>query len=121
MVISFNLYVILYAISLFGLSWILVYGEGPFNVVSHIRNYFSSINANLRQLWSCMMCMPTQLSFLLSLVSLLCGVYFTPFTLMFGSVWYLAIPFDMFFGGATCYIINTILETFEALTNKLEQ
>ena len=87
--------IIFYFISVYGLSFMMVYQEGPFNIFTRIRK----LNNGLNKLLSCMFCTPTWLGMIFSLVNML---LFTsaPFTLgfiIFGNIcyWPLIFIFDM--------------------------
>lgn len=116
---STGLIIFLYAIMTYGICNIVVYGSGPFRIFEHIRNISDSINEHFGQMFSCMMCLPTNLGILLSVLNwFLIPVAFTPFNILFAgtSLWWVAMIFDGAFTSGIVWLINTIQEYFENKT-----
>jgi len=100
--------IILYFIAIYGLSFMMVYQNGPFNLFSHIRN----ISKGLKDLLSCMFCTPTWLGMFASLLNITI-FQTTPFTvgfLIFGSItyWPLIIMFDILITPVVVHFIDLI-------------
>ena len=98
----------------YGMSNMVVYANGPFHIFEWWRNTAFKIHPQLGELFTCMICYPTWNGMLLSVVSLLVGINFTPFTVIFdGSYWLLAILFDGCVGSGATWVIHNIEEYFE--------
>ncbi len=107
-------FLFVYCLMCYGLSAALVYYNGPGDILLKFR---LSVNDNkyLSELFSCMFCLPTNIGFVLSLLSLIFAqnIPFTPFTALMddhASLWPLIILFDGFFTGAAVSIIDTIVD-----------
>lgn len=109
--------ILCYCIMVYGVSNIVVFGSGPFRVFEWLRYWTNEIDEHLGQLFSCMMCFPTNLGIALSLINwFLIPVAFTPFNIMFGSVtglWWLAAIFDGAFTSGVVWLIHHIQEYLE--------
>ena len=72
----------------------------------------------------CMMCTSTNIGWIFSLINILCfpTLHFTPATMLFGDLtfWYLIIIFDAFFTSGSVWLIHTMQEAFESITNYLK-
>ena len=116
---STGLIIFLYAIMTYGICNIVVYGSGPFRIFEHIRNISDNIYEHFGQMFSCMMCLPTNLGILLSVLNwFLIPVAFTPFNILFAgtSLWWVAMICDGAFTSGIVWLINTIQEYFENKT-----
>ena len=122
-----------YILACFGISEAIVYFNGPFGIIERLREVISpegktgimkEVCQALTEMTSCMLCFPTNLGFLMSIVSMLMGTYFTPFTIIFSSaIGNITLPvflgccipcivLDGFFTGGCVYIIHNIIEAF---------
>lgn len=98
----------------YGMSNMIVYSSGPFHCFLHFRNLMGKISKHLEELFSCMICYPTWNAMLLSIVSIIIGIHFTPFTLIFaGTHPFLSILLDGCFGSGSAWLIHTIQEYYE--------
>lgn len=107
-------FLFIYCLMCYGLSAALVYYNGPGDILSKFRLSVSD-NKYLSELFSCMFCLPTNIGFVLSLLSLIFAqnTPFTPFTVLMGdhaSLWPLIILFDGFFTGAVVSIIDSMVD-----------
>ena len=98
----------------YGISSALVYYRGPFGVIDKFRGLIAS-NENLNELFSCMFCLPTNIGFVMSVLSILfsASVPFTPFTVLFAGnlyLWPFIVLFDGFYTGAVVSIIDTFVD-----------
>lgn len=112
---------IIYCIMAYGLTNLLVYGSGPFNILGKFREFCYKYLHTIGEMLECMMCTSTNIGILLSLIDiLLFNINFTPFNILFNNnqLWYLIIPFDAFFTSGIVWLIHTLQEFFETLTNK---
>lgn len=51
-------YFFIFIFTVYGLSNMIVYSNGPFNIFSGFRSLMNKVNPNLGELFSCMMCFP---------------------------------------------------------------
>lgn len=113
------LIILIYCIMAYGFSNMMVFGSGPFRIFERIRNLASSVSEHFGSLFSCMMCFPANLGWIMSLVDwfLVTGVAFTPFNLLFAgtNLWWLAMLFDCCFTSGIVWIINHIDAFFESI------
>lgn len=111
-----------YIFMAYGLTNLLVYGSGPFDVLIHFREWMGKIHRTLSDMLECMMCTSTNIGLLLSIINLIFipNIPFTPFNYIFSdtSLWFLIIPFDACITSGCVWIIHTIQETLESITNK---
>ena len=110
--------IIVYSLCAYGLSNIIVYSSGPFNIFSKLREYSNKVlPSNLGELFECMICFPTWVGILFSIIDifLLRDISFTPFNLIFNdnNFWYIIILLDSFFTSGTTWLLHTIQESFE--------
>lgn len=115
---------IIYILCAYGIANMIVYSSGPFNLFNHLRNFMDKSPSNLGELFHCMICFPTWVGIILSFFDIffLTTVNFTPFNIMINdsSLWYYIIPLDAFITSGSVWLIHTIQETFESITNKNE-
>lgn len=111
-----------YVIMTYGLTNLLVYGTGPFNVLIKFREFCGNIHETFSEMLECMMCTSTNVGFILSVINLifLPHIPFTPFNWLFYdiSLFWLIIPLDAFFTSGCVWLLHTIQETLESITNK---
>jgi len=111
------LIVLCYSIMAYGICNIIVFGSGPFRIFEKLRYWSDYIDEHFGQLFSCMMCLPTNLGIVLSIINwFLIPIAFTPFNIMFGSVtglWGLAAICDGAFTSGIVWLIHHIEEYFE--------
>jgi hypothetical protein len=103
----------------YGACNVMVFGSGPFRIFERIRELADDINEHLGQMFSCMMCLPTNFGIICSLVNwFLIPIAFTPFNLVFAGTgfWWLAMLCDGAFTSGIVWLINTIQEYFENKT-----
>ena len=111
------LIVLCYSIMAYGICNIIVFGSGPFRIFEKLRYWSDYIDEHFGQLFSCMMCLPTNLGIVLSIINwFLIPIAFTPFNIMFSSVtslWWLAAICDGAFTSGIVWLIHHIEEYFE--------
>lgn len=116
---SNGLIILLYCIMAYGACNVIVFGSGPFKIFERIRYLSDYIDEHFGQLFSCMMCLPTNFGIICSLVNwFLIPVAFTPFNLVFAgtSLWWLAMLCDGAFTSGIVWIIHTVQEYIENKT-----
>ena len=107
---------------MYGLSNLLVYGSGPFNILIKLREYcLNHINV-IGEMLRCMMCTSANLGWIISLCDFFfsSNIHFTPFNLYFPhDMNYLPIiiVLDAFFASGIVWLIHTLQETLESMTN----
>ncbi len=117
-------FIVIYSITMYGLTNLLVYGSGPFNVLVKIRDYCLNHIKVIGEMLQCMMCTSANLGWIISLFDLIClpNLRFTPFNLFLPNdleYWLIIIALDSFFTSGIVWLIHTVQETFESLTNYL--
>ena len=113
------LIVALYSIMAYGACNIIVFGSGPFRIFERIREWADDIDEHFGQLFSCMMCLPTNFGIICSLVNwFFIPIAFTPFNILFAGtgLWWLAMLCDGAFTSGIVWLINTIQEYIENKT-----
>jgi hypothetical protein len=114
---------LIYILCAYGISNIIVYSSGPFDCFTKMRDFMDKYApSNFGELFHCMICFPTWVGIALSVFDIffLKNIAFTPFNISFNndSLWYYIIPLDMFITSGTVWLINTIQETFESITER---
>lgn len=116
---SNGLIIFLYCIMIYGWSNMQCFSDGPFHIFQHIRNLTNLISEHFGKLFTCMICFPANLSWVLSLVDwfLIKEIAFTPFNILFAGtgLWWLALLFDCCFGSGMVWIIHNIESFFESI------
>ena len=114
--------VFIYIISMYGLTNLLVYGDGPFHILTKMRNFFEIKFPMIGRMLDCMMCTSFNIGWMLSLVNILFMPYFmlTPFMYMLQGVtsyWYLIMLFDACFTSGAVWLLHTFQEMCEIIAN----
>jgi len=116
------LYLIIYIICAYNVSFWLVYGEGPFGIFEWFRNFVERYAPQLRKALDCMNCTPTWVGLIASTFNLIIlpNLPLTPFgILLYGKVWCVIIIFlDMIFTAGAVYLLHTLQEFLESFTNE---
>ncbi len=116
---STGLIIFIYSIFLYGISWMFVYASGPFRIFEHVRNTSNSISEHFGQLFQCMVCFPSNLSWVMSLIDwfFLPQVAITPFNILLSGtgLWWLAILMDIGFGAGITWAIHNVVGFFESI------
>ena len=107
-----NLFI--FTMAVYGISSALVYFDGPFRIISRFREFMSK-SETFNELLSCMFCLPTNIGIILSAIALASGIYFTPFSNVFGgtSLWWLSIVMDGFYCGGMTFMLDTLQSKLE--------
>ena len=108
------LILISYIIFLYGCSIIVTQGVGPFNILIKWRAIANNISDNFGLLFRCMLCFPTNLGIICSLINwFFIPVMITPFNMAFSDIhdiWYYSIIACImdgaFAGGIVSFIYN---------------
>ena len=116
---SSGLIIFLYCLMAYGACNVIVFGSGPFKIFEYIRYWADEISDHFGQLFSCMMCLPTNFGIICSLVNwFFIPLAFTPFNILFAGtgLWWLAMLCDGAFTSGIVWLINTFQEYFENKT-----
>ena len=119
------LVIFVFSIMAYSISNHFVYAHGPFHLYDCIRELAGKIHSNLGELFSCMICFPTWVGFILSALNslLLPTIALTPFMVLIGSAapWWIIMILDGFFASGAAWLINTVQEALERTNNNYEQ
>lgn len=113
----------------YGFSVIVTHGIGPFNIFFRLRLWAEEISDNFGMLFKCMLCFPTNLGIVLSLLNwfLLPNFGITPFNIIFDAMhwpWYLCFVAALFDGcltGGVCAFIWNIDDYIDKSTPMFEE
>lgn len=116
-----NSYIVCYIFAMYGLTNLLVYGSGPFNILQKFRDFMGRIHKTFGDMLDCMMCTSTNVAWIASAANLLFfkDIALTPFN-GFGfpsNYWYLIIFFDTCFTSGIVWLIHTLQEYLEKSSN----
>jgi hypothetical protein len=107
--------IILYWLSAYGISFMLVYTTGPFRIFSRIRNIADRNSPMLSELLSCMFCTPTWVGLISSVINVLFlpSIPFTPAYILINDIelWPLIIMIDMLSTASIVHLMD-VTETF---------
>jgi len=111
--------IFVFSIVSYAISNHFVYAHGPAHIYDKIRDIANKIHSNLGELFSCMICFPTWVGFILSV----CNSFFypmlalTPFMLLLGAVapWWVIMILDGFFASGIVWLIHTAQEALERI------
>ena len=110
--------VFIYSICAYGISNMVVYASGPLNMFTKLREYSNKyLPSNLGELFECMICFPTWVGMILSILNIIVcpNLTITPFNLIIQDInyWYLIVPLDGFFTSGIVWLIHTFQEMME--------
>jgi hypothetical protein len=111
------LYLIIYVICAYNVSFWLVYGEGPFGIFQKFRDFVEKVSPQMRKALNCMNCTPTWVGMIASILNfiILPNLPLTPFgILLYNKVWWGIIIFlDTIFTAGAVYLVHTLQEYWE--------
>lgn len=108
----------------YGTMQMLVYFDGPFNIIDKFRTIMENISDQFGKLFSCPFCISTWIGAFYSILNQwVIPIDFTPFHLIFGhSVsWWWIILFDTLFTCATTWLWHTIEEMINRVGNDAQE
>lgn len=116
-----NIHIICYIFVMYGLTNLLVYGSGPFNILQKFRDFMGKIHQTFGDMLDCMMCTSANVAWITSAANILFlpNIHLTPFN-SFGyplDYWYIIIFFDMCFTSGVVWLIHTLQEYLEKSSN----
>lgn len=113
--------ILIYFLFAYGLSNLLVFGMGPYDLLDKIRIYSKKIFGKLGNMLDCMMCTSANIGWIVSLLNifLIPIVPFTPMMILYGTVlpWYALIFGDLCITSGAVWLINTVQECLERANN----
>lgn len=109
---------LVFTMIVYGLSNMVVYASGPFEIFSKLRDWSEEkLPSNLGEMFHCMICFPTWVGIGLSLLNIFVfnDYYFTPFNMVTSNThyWYINIFMDGFAASGINWFVHTIQEYFE--------
>jgi hypothetical protein len=108
--------ILLYILFAYGLTNLLVYGTGPFDILEKFRNLSRKILTTLGDMLNCMMCTSTNIGWIVSLLNiLLLETPLTPMMILYGDLipWYVIIFGDACITSGAVWLIHTLQEALE--------
>lgn len=113
------LIIFIYSIAIYGICNMIAFGSGPFKIFEKIREWSYNISEHFASLFSCMMCLPANAGWIISLIDwfLIKNVCITPFNILFlnTNLWWLALIGDCCFTSGIVWIIHNIESFFESI------
>ena len=110
----------LFIIAAYGISNMMVFGSGPFRIFERIRYWSGMVSEHFGLLFSCMMCFPANVGWIVSLIDwfLLTSVALTPFNMVLEgtNLWWVAMIGDCCFTSGIVWLIHHIESFFENLS-----
>lgn len=107
---------IAYLLFSYGVTTMMIYFDGPFDIISTFRKIMNSIHPKLGELVQCPFCFSTWCGMLFSVLNYFCiPVKITPFNMILGStgLWWLIIPMDMFLTCGSVWLLHVLDEYLE--------
>ena len=113
------LLIFIYCIAAYGISNMMVFGSGPFRIFERIRALATSIGEHFGSMFSCMICFPANVGWVVSLIDwfFLKSVAITPFNIILAGtgLWLVALICDCCFTTGAVWIIHNIESFFESI------
>lgn len=114
-----------YTLIIYGITNILVFFSGPFNILDRFRNFMSKIHPTFTDLFSCMCCLGTWIGLIASILNItLCpDIAITAGYRVFGEVdfWPLILIADMFYASGIVWLIHTLQEMCDRIARDPEE
>lgn len=118
---NIGLIIFIYCIAVYGLSNMMVFSSGPFNIFEKIREWSSYISEHFSTLFNCMICLPANIGWIMSLIDwfLLPTIGITPFNILLHgtNLWWIALICDCCFTSGIVWIIHNVESFFESISN----
>ncbi|MCD8207753.1 MAG: hypothetical protein LUD72_07440 [Bacteroidales bacterium] len=113
-----------YILATFGLTELVIFFDGPLNILSGFRKAMNYFSPSLGKLVGCPACFSTWVGIILSTVNyLFITVPFTPFNLVFRGTnyWWLIVPLDCFLTAGTTWTLYQLDEYLEKNSVEYEE
>jgi len=108
--------IIVFILFAYGLSNLLVFGMGPYDILDWIRNTAKKVFGKLGNMLDCMMCTSFNIGWVVSLLNILfIPTPLTPMTILYGDAlpWYIIIFGDACITSGSVWLIHTAQEYLE--------
>lgn len=118
---SNTLIIFLYCLAVYGLSNMIVFGSGPFRIFEYLRIWSTNISEHFGTLFSCMMCFPANVGWVVSLIDwfFIPNIALTPFGILLAgtNLWWVALIADCCFTSGVVWVIHNVESFFESIAN----
>lgn len=107
---------IAYMFMSFGLIELLLFFNGPWDIIEKFRVFMNNLHAKLGELFSCPACLSSWVGIIFSAINyFFITVPITPFNMILGTtgLWWLIIPMDLFFTAGTTWTLYQLDEFLE--------
>lgn len=107
---------ITYIIFSYGICELLVFFDGPFDIVEKFRKFCHWISPTFGKLFTCMACLSTWIGFIISIINyFFISIDFTPFNIILGdtNLWWLIIFMDGMFTCGCVWLLFQLEEMME--------
>lgn len=105
-----------YILFSYGITTMLIYFNGPFDIIEYFRKTMNAIHPKLGELFQCPFCLSTWIGGLFSIINyLLIPIKITPFNMILAGsgLWWLIIPMDSFLTCGTVWLLHVLDEYLE--------
>lgn len=105
-----------YILFSYGITTMLIYFNGPFDIIEYFRKTMNAIHPKLGELFQCPFCLSTWIGGLFSLINYLwIPIKITPFNMILAGsgLWWLIIPMDSFLTCGTVWLLHVLDEYLE--------
>lgn len=108
--------IIVYVLFGYGLSNLLVFGMGPYDMLDWIRRGFKKVFGKLGNMLDCMMCTSANIGWIVSLLNILyIKTPLTPMMILYKDTlpWYIIVFGDLCITSGAVWLINTAQDALE--------
>lgn len=105
-----------YILFSYGITTMLIYFNGPFDIIEDFRKTMNAIHPKLGELFQCPFCLSTWIGGLFSIINYLwIPIKITPFNMILAGsgLWWLIIPMDSFLTCGTVWLLHVLDEYLE--------
>ena len=105
-----------YILFSYGITTMLIYFNGPFDIIEYFRKTMNAIHPKLGELLQCHFCLSTWIGGLFSIINYLwIPIKITPFNMILAGsgLWWLIIPMDSFLTCGTVWLLHVLDEYLE--------
>lgn len=105
-----------YILFSYGITTMLIYFNGPFDIIEYFRKTMNAIHPKLGELFQCPFCLSTWIGGLFSIINYLwVPIKITPFNMILtgSGLWWLIIPMDSFLTCGTVWLLHVLDEYLE--------
>lgn len=105
-----------YILFSYGITTMLIYFNGPFDIIEYFRKTMNAIHPKLGELFQCPFCLSTWIGGLFSIINYLwIPIKITPFNMILdgSGLWWLIIPMDAFLTCGTVWLLHVLDEYLE--------